>query len=119
MGAALIWVRQSLGLGRNYLRVGGVIMNANGSTDVLELLSQLRATLNCHASANPKLIRLIEASVDADARSSMIDKRLVERLKAQVTDQFAAKRWSAHSNAAFLTISALEMSIQRRADGSE
>jgi len=86
--------------------------------DVLELLSQLRATLNHHANANPKLLRLIEASLHGDPRSSRTEKQLVDRLKSQVTDQFAAKRWSAHSNPAFLTISALEVAIQRRATDS-
>ena len=92
-------------------------MDASGSMDVLELLSQLRATLNYHANA--KLLRLIEASLNADPRSSRTEKQLVDRLKSQVTDRFAAKNWSAHSNDAFLTISALEVAIQRRATGSD
>jgi len=97
--------------------MGGVVMN--GSMDVLELLSVLRATLNRQSNANRSLLKLIEASVDADPRSSVTEKQFVERLKKQVRDQFAAKRWSAHSNPAFLTISALEVSIQRRAAGPE
>ena len=40
--------------------------DAPGSTDVLELLSQLRGTLNQNSNATPELLQLIEASIDAD-----------------------------------------------------
>ena len=93
--------------------------DAPGSMDVLELLTQLRGTLNQNSNATPELLQLIEASIDADPRSSVIEKQIVERLKSEVADQIAAKRWAAHLNPAFLTISALEAAIQRRTASSD
>ena len=99
--------------------MSGVMWDAAGSMDVLELLSQLRATLNRTSSAAPELLQLIDAAIYADPGSSMVEKQFVARLKGEVADHIAAKRWGAHVDPAFLTISALEASIQRRSTGSD
>ena len=94
--------------------MSGMMWDAARSMDVLELLSRLQPVSIITLDATPELLQLIEASVNAEPRSSMIEKQIVARLKSEVADQIAAKRWGAHVNPAFLTISALEASIQRR-----
>jgi hypothetical protein len=95
--------------------MSGVMWDAARSMDVLELLSQLRAALNPLSDETWALVQLIHSSVDADPRSSKVERQIIERLRSEVTDRLAVKGKSSHLSPVFVTISALEASIERRA----
>ncbi|MDJ0979260.1 MAG: hypothetical protein QNI87_12105 [Erythrobacter sp.] len=92
----------------------------------LELLSELRDLLDQEPTETLCIawwdrVLSVEASLEADPRTSEHEKKLVAQLRAAMSDLIRAYRegQNLHTSQASVAISALESSIQKRTTGAD